>query len=243
LNALLIYPIFSQAKLFKVFELYRVFSIKKTGNPFIDAFENSPVFFFYEKINNKPLISYGQVIRYQGIKRDKNHKPTNISKLINYYNEHFLKNDKIALHLKGYEEKPTKRECYFGHHLLSEYPNVSNVIVVESPKTAIIATAYYGLPNEINAIFLAIGGNSLKQNYLSKIAHKRIIAIPDSSNGNKFLNDWSEVLISRSVANHVVIDIHAPAGYDLADLIIEKKPINIHNYLINNDKKNFFSNF
>jgi predicted RNA-binding Zn-ribbon protein involved in translation (DUF1610 family) len=222
---------FNEVKLYKAFEIYRVFNIKETKNIFIQNYIHSPVFFFYDKIQEIPLISYGQVIKYNGINRSKTIPPNSIVNLL----KHILNNDiQFKQYLETYEKMEKKRKYLFGWHLLREYINIKKIFIVESPKTALICTAFYGLPDESNSVFLATGNSNIEVdllNYLISQGEKDyyITLIPDCSYNDKFYNEWKNKLNRIPYNKSFIIKIEAEDGEDIADLILRNKAPNIFN--------------
>lgn len=116
--------------------------------------------------------------------------------------------------------------CFFGEHLLNERPDAP-IAIVESEKTAIIASAF--IPKYI---WLATGGKS----YLSdKIVHvlkeRSVVLFPDSD----AFDDWSEKAqkygfkVSEIVKNRI-----NAKGVDLADLLIREilRPSDVSPYTV-----------
>ena len=103
----------------------------------------------------------------------------------------------------------------FGLHQLGGEPD-KPVAIVESAKTAIIATAYYP-----KYIWLAIGSlRYLNSRRLSYLIGRKITLFPDQ--GGYFL--WSEKADKLSHLNIIVSDfleLHGEQGSDLADYLVQ----------------------
>jgi predicted RNA-binding Zn-ribbon protein involved in translation (DUF1610 family) len=217
--------LFNEKKLYKSFEIYRVFNIKATKNVFLERYIHSPVFFFYDKIGKTPLITYGQVIKYNGLNRSKIIPANSIVNLLKYV---LIDDENFKKYLENYEKLEKKRKYLFGWHLLKEYPNAKNIFIVESPKTALICTAYYGLPDESNSIFLATGNSSIDIDLIYTIINRgnkkyNITLIPDYSDNNKFYNEWKYKIKKIPYNKAYILKIAANDDEDIADLIIKNK--------------------
>lgn len=88
-----------------------------------------------------------------------------------------------VLKIPGFKRKP----CFFGEHLLTAEP-AKPVMVVESEKTALIASAFYpGL------VVLARGGmNGLQNLNWSLTRGREVTLIPDTSTGDIATKNWTE---------------------------------------------------
>jgi hypothetical protein len=164
------------------------------------------------------------VVKYNGVNRSKTIPPHSITKLL----KHLITNDlNFEKYLQDYENAPKKRKVYFGWHLLREYHNLNHIYIVESPKTALVCTAYYGLPEDTNAIFLATGGSTIDYDILYNLINMNpnysITLIPDCDRQNKFINDWKSAINKIPARNLLVMDINGNDGDDIADLIIQRK--------------------
>lgn len=124
-----------------------------------------------------------------------------------------------VISIPGYKLK----QCLFGEHL-TNYSN-KPVAIVESEKTAIIATVYFP-----QYIWLATGGvSNLNYELFRNISSRRIFLFPDLGAYEK----WSRIardMFSKILKYKVVVsdflERHAPScdkieGLDLADYLIE----------------------
>ncbi len=135
-------------------------------------------------------------------------------------------------YLPGVDENANLVQCFFGQHLLTEYPE-SEVCIVESEKTALIASIYFP-----NFIWLATGGASgckWREYQIYKVLENRHVTFfPDHGYYNKNKNitcyqEWTERVkrISEAIkGNFKVSDILEKKlterkDQDLADLLLK----------------------
>ena len=118
-----------------------------------------------------------------------------------------------VIHLTDYNLK----QCLFGEHLLKKYPD-KGVAVVESEKTAIIASMWYP-----DIIFLACGGcQNLSNQRCIPLKERRVVFFPD----NGKYEEWREKAkeLSHLFKSFVVSDIMeheaVEQGDDIGDLIL-----------------------
>lgn len=118
-----------------------------------------------------------------------------------------------VMHLTDYILK----QCLFGEHLLRKYPD-RGVAVVESEKTAIIASMWYP-----DIIFLACGGcQNLTHERCIPLKERRVVFFPD----NGKYEEWREKAkeLSHLFKSFVVSDIMeheaVEQGDDIGDLIL-----------------------
>lgn len=159
-----------------------------------------------------------------------------------YYNKETGKRNKafnpIFVHSK--EKAFNLQLCFFGEHLLAEYPDMP-VGMVESEKTAIIASHF--LPE---MIWLATGGKSgckWKEYEINKVLKDRnIILFPDFGYDNKqtgktCYQHWRECaeIISKSIPCTIKVsrlleekfsEKQRSEDLDLADVLIKGRPQN-----------------
>jgi hypothetical protein len=133
-----------------------------------------------------------------------------------------LKEEKkpIPQWLNDYYQVETKVSCLFGEHLLEKYPN-KTIALVEAPKTAIIASAYYS-----KYVWLATGSLSyLTEDRCKALQGRKVVLFPDLN----ALSKWEEKALKSlsKCCKYSVNDFlekNAPkqdieAGYDLADYL------------------------
>lgn len=95
--------------------------------------------------------------------------------------------------LKSYLLNDTKVSCSFGEHLLSKYP-ANPIAFVEAPKTAIIGTLYFGMPdNPENFLWLAVYNvSSLTIEKCKALKGRKVVLVPDLSKTGKTFKDWGD---------------------------------------------------
>jgi hypothetical protein len=115
-------------------------------------------------------------------------------------------------------------QCFFGEHLLKQFPDMP-VAIVESEKTAMISSIY-----EPGLIWLATGGKSgcpWKEREICKVLEGRtVILFPDKG----CFKDWSKAAAiivrtancSISVSDFLEQKADMPVGADLADYFIRR---------------------
>lgn len=130
----------------------------------------------------------------------------------------FINSVRRVLNLKDFNLE----QCLFGLHLIRGLdPKKDKIIIVESEKTAVIGSLF-----SPKYTWLATGSKSgFKQSYLSRIKAFKIIAFPDKSEYNDWL-EKSEKLNEKgyniSISNWIE-SRNYKAGYDLADIIVKTK--------------------
>jgi len=130
----------------------------------------------------------------------------------------FLTQETINLNLQ---------QCFFGEHLLTEYPD-KTVAIVESEKTAILASIYFP-----KLIWIATGGSSgcgWSKKEISKVLKGRnVILYPDLGQYESWKQKaeviksliGSNVMVSDLLEN-VATDEEKKSGYDLADFLVKR---------------------
>ncbi len=113
------------------------------------------------------------------------------------------------------------KQCFFGEHLLSEYPN-KPIAIVESEKTAVIASIH--LPN---FIWLATGGIlNLTAEKLKSLRGKEIVLFPDLNAYEKWklfaekVSNLYSIKVSRYLED-IASDEDKRLGLDLADFLLK----------------------
>lgn len=114
-------------------------------------------------------------------------------------------------------------QCFFGEHLLRIYPD-RTVAIVESEKTAVVASAYIG-----NLLWLASGGkHGCLQARMPILKNRRIILFPDS----RAYDEWNllclrfreqdyDISIS-SILEDRTTQSQWNDGIDIADILLQK---------------------
>lgn len=134
--------------------------------------------------------------------------------------------------IEEYEKNDLKVSCFFGAHLLKEYPN-NPIALVEAPKTAIYGTCYYGVPeNECEFLWLAVyNKSSLTEDKFKVLVGREILVFPDLSPSSSTFNEWKNKVeeFAKKLPNTKVtvfdyLELYAPdelkqSGGDLADYL------------------------
>lgn len=114
-------------------------------------------------------------------------------------------------------------QCFFGEHLL--YDATKKVAVVESEKTAVIASIY--LPD---MIWLACGGSEgLSSDRCSVLRGRNVVLFPDSGQYDKWSAKAKELsrICTASVSSLIeqqATEQERGAGFDIADYLIRFSP-------------------
>lgn len=129
----------------------------------------------------------------------------------------YLENDKIV-------------SCLFGEHLLTKY-QTNPIALVEAPKTAIMATLYFGFPdNPKNFLWLAIYNlSSLNIEKCKVLQGRKIFLFPDlnafdnwSNKANKFQKEMPETTFKVSnLIQNLATEKDKEKGLDIADFLIQ----------------------
>lgn len=113
------------------------------------------------------------------------------------------------------------RQCLFGEHLLSQYPD-KVVNLVESEKTAIICAV-----NKPDELFVATGGlQNLRPEVIDVLKDRKTVAFPDK--GQAF-DTWSKKIDGMMMKSRIKVSDYLQSvenvgdGDDVADLIINNK--------------------
>ncbi|MDJ1505529.1 DUF6371 domain-containing protein [Xanthocytophaga agilis] len=89
------------------------------------------------------------------------------------------------------------KQCFFGEHLLDIEPSEKPIAIVESEKTAVIASLYF-----YDFIWLACGGlSTLKPERLQSVQDRKVILFPDLNGYEK----WKET--TKDFPNVIVSDL------------------------------------
>ncbi|MCF8372104.1 MAG: DUF6371 domain-containing protein [Bacteroidales bacterium] len=201
----------------KVMALYRVGSVKNGYRkgavtfPFID--ENSNVHAIQVKLFDHANHTLATDAIHSIIEKHHKRKGTALPDWLSQY----LQNEK-------------KFTCLFGEHLLQKYPT-NPIALVEAPKTAIVATLYFGLPdNPKNFLWLAVyNKSSLNAKKCWPLKNRIVVLFPDLG----AYNDWEKkasIIESEFPNFHLKTsdfletrapDIEHKNGLDLADYLIK----------------------
>ena len=115
------------------------------------------------------------------------------------------------------------KQCFFGEHLLTN-EKYKPVAIVESEKTAIIASLYFD-----NYIWLSVGSlTNLTTERCTVLADRDVILFPDLNGYEKWAKKIPELSIIANFTISDYLEKYAPdidksKGYDLADYLIMLK--------------------
>lgn len=114
-------------------------------------------------------------------------------------------------------------QCFFGEHLLRIYPD-RTVAIVESEKTAIVASAYID-----NMLWLASGGkHGCLQSRLPVLKGRRIVLFPDSQAYDEWhllcirMRDQDYDISISDLLEQQSTDSQWRDGIDIADILLQK---------------------
>ncbi len=148
---------------------------------------------------------------------------------------HHEKNKPLPEWLNNYLRNEKYVSCLFGEHLISKYPN-NPIGLVESPKTAIYCTLYFGFPddNYTNILWLAVYNKSSFSFDKLKILHNRDICVfPDLSKDGITFNEWQRKgkeienrlpgtkFIFSDLLENLAPETDKQEGNDIADFLIK----------------------
>ncbi len=136
--------------------------------------------------------------------------------------------------LQGYLLHYPKVSCLFGAHLLKSF-KTNPVALVEAPKSAVVATLYFGFPDTpSNLLWLGVYNLSSLKLYKCKVLEGRTVYLfPDLSKSGHAFSDWSkkakefeQVLpntrfIVSDLLEQLAPDTDKEEGNDLADYLIQ----------------------
>jgi len=167
-------------------------------------------------VDNLDRINYGKIMVYDHVtgKRDKvknNHCANVLEKSLNKTGQ------ALPEWLVKYQQNETKINCLFGEHLLKVYPQ-KPVAIVESEKTAIIASVY--LPQ---FIWLACGSlGNLSPNRCKSLAGRSVTLYPDLNAFDKWSakGSYLKYKVSSILESHSTED-EKKLGLDIADYLVK----------------------
>jgi len=136
--------------------------------------------------------------------------------------------------LQGYLKNDPYVSCLFGAHLLRSFKS-NPVVLVESPKSAIIGTLYFGLPNNpSNLLWLGVYNLSSLKLYKCKVLKGRTVYLfPDLSKTGHAYENWSTKakgleqalpgtrFIVSDLLEQLALQSDKDKGNDLADYLIK----------------------
>lgn len=127
-----------------------------------------------------------------------------------------------VLNIEGFNLK----QCFFGEHLLNQFPD-KDIAIVESEKTAIIASVF-----QPSLIWLASGGaEGINAEKVKPLEGRNVILFPDTSLDSRIYKKWSEKAklfgfkISDYLERYTNEDQKAN-GLDIADFLLIKNMTN-----------------
>jgi Domain of unknown function (DUF6371)/Zinc beta-ribbon finger, putative len=178
-----------------------------------------------------PFIDINGNIRAIQTKRfDKLNHTLNTDFIHSILEKHYARNNKpLPIWLIEYLQVEKKVSCFFGEHLLKKYSE-NPIALVEAPKTAIIATMYFGLPNNSkNLLWLAVYNlSSLTIERCEVLTGRKVFLFPDLNgfsiwknkvNGLENNISNSTFTVSDLLQNHASVE-DKDKGLDIADFLI-----------------------
>lgn len=214
---------FDSADLMKVSKLY------KTGTIIKGYLKGSITFPFIDLANKVRAIQVKQFDQ-------QNHttKTTFIHALLSNHYQQFKK--PLPEWLKAYSQQEKKVTCFFGEHLLNEYPK-NPIALVEAPKTCIYGTLYFGFPEENQRNFLWLSTfnlSSLQKEKAAVLKGRTVVLFPDLSATGKAFELWKDKAIqfekeiqdTRFIVSDL-LEMNATTeernkGFDMADFLIKQ---------------------
>lgn len=188
------YPV-SQHDLHRIVELYLLGTIHSKKRK--DAYLNGAVTFpYFESIDKVQAI---QIVQYD----HSNHR-----KAINWLDTFLRPVEANGAHIdfpaikqkqmpiQWIEDRREQRKvnCFFGAHLAKMYPS-HPIVLVESPKSAIIGMLYFGFPEDhhANPIWMATGSKDTFSLDRAKIlTGRKVIIFPDLSPDGSTYKEWDQ---------------------------------------------------
>lgn len=145
------------------------------------------------------------------------------------YRDYKCRNEGLPLWLIDYLKNDGKVTCLFGEHFIGKYPN-NPIALVESPKSAIISTLYYGFPDSPDQLlWLAVyNKSSLTMEKCKVLKGRDIVLIPDlnaykewkqKALGIKASLPGTKVIVSNTLEANAT-DAEINSGLDIADFLV-----------------------
>jgi hypothetical protein len=160
---------------------------------------------------------------------DSDNHTTKTSFIHSILERHYQKTGEVPSWLHSYCNQEKKVTCLFGEHLLSKYPN-NPVALVEAPKTAVIGTLYFGLPDHPDKpLWLAVyNKSSLTWDKVKVLKNRRVVLYPDLGAFSEWNNRMESFKRDVPTLNFKISDFiekHSSEedklnGMDLADYLI-----------------------
>jgi len=215
------YP-FTATEVMKIAEIYKLGTIAS-------GYRAGAVTFPFIDVNNN--------IRAIQVKEFDKHNHTKSTDFIHSIIERYYisQNEQFPNWLVKYKENELKVSCLFGEHLLSKYP-LNPIALVEAPKTAIISSLYFGLPdNKDSLLWLAVYNlSSINYSKCKVLQGRNVYLFPDLSKDGHAYNLWhnkAKELKSKLSGTRFKVsdylekrakDQEREKGHDLADYLITK---------------------
>ena len=117
----------------------------------------------------------------------------------------------------------TLRQCFFGEHLLTDKAMTKTIAIVESEKTAIIATHFIS-----DFVWLATGGMNgcFNKDAIEVLKGREVVLVPDLGATNKWRSKLpllqsvcKQVLVSNILEDNAT-DVQRQNGLDIADFLL-----------------------
>ena len=188
--------LFGNEETIRIFDIYKVGTAKKWGGSTV-----------YWQIDYNGNVRTGKIMLYDSETSHRIKEPRSYVTWVH-----------TDLHYEEYNLK----QCFFGEHLLSAYPNKS-VAIVESEKSALIATHF--MPD---FVWLATGGmhGCFKEDSVIVLKNRSVILCPDLG----ATEIWKgKIKLLSSICSRVVIsekleqcatDEQKKSGLDIADFLL-----------------------
>lgn len=132
--------------------------------------------------------------------------------------------------LNDYSKNELKVSCLFGEHLLNKYP-LNPVALVEAPKTAVIGSLYYGLPETPSSLlWIAVyNKSSLSFDKCKALQGRSVVLFPDLNAFNDWESKCNALTTKLPGTRFVVSDLlernttesERASGRDLADYLMQ----------------------
>ena len=202
----------------RVIEMYHLGTIKE------GYLEGAVTYPYFERIDKIRAI---QIMQYDLQNHRKN---TNwidkYKEVIGNFNDEWL---------SMYNLNEIKVSCFFGAHLVKRYPN-NPIGIVESAKSAIVATLYYGFPESNAKNFIWLGSfsrDALSEMKCKLLSNRDVYFFPDLSKDGSTYNLWDKkrLAFQKSIpsARFRMVDtfekraseIEKNEGLDIADFLIK----------------------
>ena len=185
-----------------------------------------------------PFIDIDGKIRTIQVKNfDKSNYTTSTDFLHSILEKFYFKEKKtLPAWLSSYLTNDRKVSCLFGEHLITKY-SVNPIALVEAPKTAIIATLYFGFPRDPkNLLWLGVYNlSSLNIEKCKILAGRKVYLFPDLNAFKKWNDKAKEFEIAMPGTFFNVSDLIEK----YANMQEREKGLDIADYLIQLDWKEF----